>query len=238
MEMIKLNGKTYERIKYDPLMDTAKCKVCDAYIDTCNDKCIPNYVLKEVKEEQLYICDSVKNCKAGYCMYVNTQPEPFESCNYNLDAKCIPYTEEKEPNTKRVAVIEFLDIPLMEEYRTEHIEMALYNENGTQITSKTVELIDLDRIRYGTVKEGDKYLGFNNFGEVKVYTMVEKEGTPFRLIIDPPTPESETVEQVLEELISDLDKHGFTHDIGGNKGFRDHYWSYLVRLKEAKERNK
>jgi len=159
----------------------------------------------EVKEEQLYICDSIKNCKVGYCRWVNTQPEPFESCSCNLDAKSIPYTEEKEEE-KSCETCRYENESACPDPRCVYPDLTAWEpKEEKEPKTKSLEVmldgeeIPLDRLRYGTVKKGDIYLGFNSAGEVKVYTMSQNEGSPFRLIIDPPT-KAETVEEVLKDM--------------------------------------
>jgi len=171
-------------------------------LETGCGKCEKCKAEAEVKEEQLYICNHADpSCE---CMGLHYKPKhENDPMRYNgrcmnrggIEVKSIPYTEEKEPKTKRVAVM--LD----------------------------GEEIPLGRLRYGTVKKGDIYLGFNSAGEVKVYTMSQNEGSPFRLIIDP-TPEPETVDDLIFEL-SEFDSIGY-----------DEIQDLVERLKSAQERSK
>ena len=153
---------------------------------------VGNYDLFEPmeKEVEFYICDHGKKCGIEYCRFVHPQVKQFNTCHYNINATCIPYTEEKEPKTKRVAVIWFGDVS------EDTVKCQLYFDNKhdelTQNPEQDVELIDIERLRYGIPDMDDKDVLCLTGGLRKdiIRAPMVNHGK-VRLLIDPPTPEPE-----------------------------------------------
>jgi len=198
------------------------CKKCE--------KCKEEMRRMEVKEEQLYICDHVVICnktKNKKCK----QREPHvcnNNCTYECidyrDAKCIPYTEEKELKTKRMAIIEFYG----RLSNTEFISIVQRDKDMKMISEVMVADIDPERLRYGVPGKNDNVMtqeGLNGGG----FRQTNQNWSNFeRLILDPPTPEPETVDQVLDRMPDPEDK---SHT-------RRAMFEFLKDLKAAQERSK
>ena len=101
-----------------------------------------------------------------------------------------PKEEKPEPKTKRMAVIWFGDVP----EGVNNICLDFGNDRGYSLTKP----IDPDRLRYGNPKEGGRYLNhFTKDIRTASHDYTQKKEV---LIIDPPTPEPETVEDVLKRM--------------------------------------
>ena len=159
-------------------------------------------------QEQLYICDHANAscvCDMGIDGPCGDMADWTGKCSVHGDVKMIPYTEPKEEEkeevkTKKVAVIAFLDIP--DEPRNNPFVRIVYKtDQGASQDYKDfpVEEIDIDRLRYGCPKKGEMFVG-----AVRGW-IVECQGNPntaTRLIIDPPTPEPEAVEDIFNEILN------------------------------------
>jgi hypothetical protein len=147
------------------------------------------------------------NCKENYYQYYT----PIKK-------------EEKEPKTKRVAVLWFGDVP------EEGYENPMLIDEMTGKVIDQVELIDPERLRYGTPEAGEEVI-LPSKGIVKADPFWKDPiglgtGKEKCLIIDPPTPEPETVDDLIFEL-SEFDSIGY-----------DEIQDLVERLKSAQERSK
>ena len=171
------------------------CRVSAALGTGCG-KCEKCKAEAEVKEEQLYICaQATEDCNCGWSEPRSSEIERGTECLYKgIITRDVPYTEEPEPKTKRVAVIWFGEVS------EDAVKCQLYFDNKhdelTQNPEQDVELIDIERLRYGKPKKGEMLLGAVR-GDI-----IECASNPndaHRLIIDP-TVEPETIDQVLERM--------------------------------------
>jgi len=141
-------------------------------------------------EEPLYICDNFKNCTDEMCIRTEKHKHQNSDQHHNLlnycrrgkkYVKCIP-CKEKEPKTKRVAVIWVGDVEedLSSELASgKHVQILGHDQIFGDIIIGESELIDANRVT-------DKIRSKGKLNE-------------FRIIkIRPPLPEPETVEQVLD----------------------------------------
>jgi hypothetical protein len=196
-------------------------------------------------KEELYICDRAEECKVNLPVECDAA-EPKESFAWgigkhfychasSLNARYIPYKEEKlEPKTKRVAVIAFLDVPL----GADAARVEIHTEHGWHELAD-VEPIDPDRLRYGTPEAGEEVI-LPSKGIVKADPFWKDPiglgtGREKCLIIDPPTPEPETVEDVMRDMPTTESYYG-----DRDPESQDGYWRDMQRwekdLKAAKER--
>ena len=170
--------------------------------------------MTEIKEEkeQLYICDHARECNGlPTCSHRTPHKEAIADCreikcNFaGLMAKCIPYTEpkeeEKEPKTKRVAILAFLDIP--DEPRNQPFVRIVYQtDQGASQDYKDfpVEEIDINRLEYASPKKGDMIVD-DDQGLIRPATRDFKDHVMRLIIATPtPTPEPETVEEWLDRM--------------------------------------
>jgi len=100
-----------------------------------------------------------------------------------------------EEKTKKVAVIEFFEVP--EDVDDINISWESFTSIGGL---GNVDVVDIDRLRYGVVKEGDTFLGRSKEGHKLRKAKLDGKPATKRLIIDPPKPELETLEQVLDRM--------------------------------------
>jgi len=119
-----------------------------------------------------------------------------------IEVKSIPYTEEKEPKTKKVWIIQKVELDKRFNCVND-VTLALYDNNGTQIYSSEIDPIWSDRIQDITDSNHVRHIA-----------------------IKPPTPEPETVDDLIFEL-SEFDSIGY-----------DEIQDLVERLKSAQERSK
>jgi len=185
----------------------------------------------EKEQEELYICDHADECDEP-CVHKVKHHRSGGACCYDegtcelarMKVTCIPYKEKEEPKTKRVAVIWFGDVP---EY-IDYLELHGFNTKTNKCECLSwIESIDPNRLRYDIPNIGDNYLSYIGIVKHQGYEVDKYKG--LRLIIDPPTPEPETVVDVLKRMPKTKDYIGV-----------DGYWcdmeDFEEDLKAAQER--
>jgi len=186
----------YDRITNKPCIECLKELGEEINCDTCMyrgkdcfsvvGKC-ENYNKWEsipYKEEPEKKCET-----CGHQRVKDTFCKLWERCvDFN---RWIPKEEKPEPKTKRVGVIWFGEVEGDPE------NPMLIDEMTGKVIDQ-VELIDLNRLRYGVPEESDVFVHDN----VGIRTADKCGYDLIRLIIDPPTPEPEpeTVEDVLKRM--------------------------------------
>ena len=216
-------------------------------------------------KEQLYICDHADGCgdvgcvrakRHGYklsgflCGFVGCnvsdipyKEEPEKSCDNcwrEDDPVCVkcskatmslwtPKEEKAEPKTKRVGVIWFGEVPV------DKCENPVICDEMTGYVYGQVELINPDRLRYGNSCVSDK--GQYITTDMSIEDIVNPVYN--RLIIDPPTLEPETLQEVLERVPKSKDYYSDARDIiefGMAEKFLKDFIRWEHELNEAKER--
>ena len=183
------------------------------------------------------VCSTYRECDADYSGWIPKE-EPKKSCDtcWREDdpvcVKCSKATmslwtpKEEKPATKRVAVIWFGEVPV------DKCENPIISDEMTGYVYDQVELIDPDRLRYGNSCVSDK-------GQYITTDMsIEDIDNPVynRLIIDPPTPEPETVEDVLRRMPNPKDYQDPISGVINLRGYYKAMKSCFKDLKAAQER--
>ena len=187
------------------------------------------------------VCSTYRECDADYSGWIPKE-EPKKSCDtcWREDdpvcVKCSKATmslwtpKEEKPATKRVAVIWFGEVPV------DKCENPIISDEMTGYVYDQVELIDPDRLRYGVPEKGDVICDVRGT-KLRSTTLAYEPGA-FRLIIDPPTPEPETVEQVIQEMFDHFKVMGYENKDSEHKCFNadiDYFISKLSTIKERSE---
>ena len=142
--------------------------------------------------------------------------------------------KEEEPKTKKVAVIWFGDAPeWWDKMKTTQVEILFRGQNSEsdyKEWTEDAEDIDPDKLRYGVPKKGDEY--FDPTIQHFTDAVIDFEEEYF--IIDPPTPEPETVEDVLKDM---PDITGYPDTPRGHQSFMENQnvGLWFKRLKAAQE---
>ena len=165
-------------------------------------------------------------CFAGICTWRDMADEDKTiTCNkheggsieYGIlkETGIVDMTEEKEPKTKRVAVIWYGEVPKWwDDVETKNIEIVFRghnNEEDYKEWSYVVEPVDMNRVSIETRESG-----------AKIYH------------VDPPTPEPETVEQVMQRM---PDPDTYCTDPDTVIDFYDDIRNWRKDLKAAMERS-
>jgi len=179
---------------------------------------------KRVRYSDIPGCDVKTDLVCPFCDL--KAPE----CNTVCGEGCVLKKEEPKTKTKRVVVIWFGHVPEC----TDYVDIRARQSGNEWDKGKEfkVDTIDPDRLKYKEALKGEQVFDTNG----GFYEYDGPDGFKSRfLILAPPTPEPETVEQVLERMPKTKSYYG------ADPESIDDYWVDMIKwekdLKAAQERS-